>query len=246
MSKTIKTNMLFSILIFVGKILLALIAATILYGVMSLMLSWLPLNRKFKNDEEGIDIFIISNGVHVDFLLPIEKLGEELSEIIKANDYGYPKEEIKYIGFGWGDRGFYLEIENWSDMTLKVGFNALFLPSPTLMHLTAYNNVPTEKKECEKLTISSTQFAQLSDYIFNSFYRDKSNQFVFIADKGYTPYDNFYEAKGAYHMFNTCNFWVNRGLQIIGIRTSIWSPFAKGIFYHLKKVNEVEDLNVTK
>ena len=230
--------MLFSILIFLGKIILGLLCATILYGIMTVLLSWLPINRNFKNYDEGIDIFIISNGVHVDFVLPIEKMIGNWTEIINAKDYGYSKEELKYVGFGWGDRGFYLEIEKWADMTFKVAFNAIFLPSPTLMHLTAYNNVPTEKKECEKLTITPTQFAQLCDYISNSFYRDKSNQVTFLADKGYTPHDNFYEAKGSYHMFNTCNFWVNRGLQIIGIRTSIWSPLEKGIFYHLKKVNQ--------
>jgi len=152
-------------------------------------------------------------------------------------NFGIKKEEINHIAFGWGDRGFYLDIPTWADLTVKVAFNAIIIPSPTLMHVKAYDVLPKDLKEVEKLSITSNQFEKLCNYISKYFKRDQNQKTIFLEGKGYSPKDIFYEANGKYHFINTCNYWVNRGLRITGIRTAIWSPFDKGIFYQLKKVS---------
>jgi len=110
------------------------------------------------------------------------------------------------------------------------------IPSPTLMHVKAYDKFPDTLKQEQKLIISQEQFKILCDYIPKYFKRDKNQKVIFLPGKGYTPNDNFYEANGKYHMFNTCNYWVNRGLRIMGVRTPVWSPMDKSIFHQLEKV----------
>ena len=46
-----------------------------------------------------------------------------------------------------------------------------------------------------------------------------------IAGYSYLGTDAFFEARGRYTLFVTCNEWVRRGLGDAGIRTSVWSPF---------------------
>ena len=42
-------------------------------------------------------------------------------------------------------------------------------------------------------------------------------------------------ANKKYHVFNTCNNWVNRGLKKTGIRTAVWTAGAFGLFIDEKK-----------
>lgn len=228
--------MIFSVLIFIGKLILGLLALTVLYFSMAFLLSWLPKHRHYTNSKKGFDVYVISNGVHADFLLPINKLPSEWLKNIDLNDFGFSKNQSKYLGFGWGDRGFYLNTPSWAELKFSTAVNALFLPSPTLMHVTAYEKIPLEKKYLEKLTLSPTQFSTLCNHIWDSFSKDSNNKITFLPNKGSTPNDNYYEACGSYHLFNTCNFWINNGLRKTGVRTSIWTPLDKGIFYQLRKI----------
>ena len=51
--------------------------------------------------------------------------------------------------------------------------------------------------------------------------------------EGYNSYDSFFEAKGSFSFYRTCNIWVNKALKVIGVKTSIWSPFDFGVLHHL-------------
>jgi len=227
--------MILTALIFIGKIILGFLTFALFYFSMAFLLSWLPKHRDYTNSEEGYDVYIVSNGVHTDFILPTNQFPSEWLKNINFKDYELSDEELKFMGFGWGDRGFYLDTPTWAELKFSTAVNALFFPSPTLMHLTAYNKLPSEKKYVEKLTLTSIQFSNLCNHIWNSF-SQSNNTIALLPNKGYTPNDNFYYARGSYHMFNTCNFWVNNGLRKAGVRTSIWTPVDRGVFYQLKKI----------
>lgn len=243
--------MILSVLIFIGKIVIGFLAYVVLYFSMAFLLSWLPKHRHYTNSEEGYEVYVISNGVHTDFVLPTEHLPVEWKRNINFDDFEYSKEELKYMGFGWGDRGFYLDTPSWAELKLSTAVNALFIPSPTLMHIKAFDKIPEENKNFEKLTLTSIQFSNLCDHIWGSFSKNHiagPNIITLLPNKGYTPNDNFYHARGSYHMFNTCNFWVNNGLRKAGVRTSIWTPVDRGVFYQLKKIpvwnqNQIFDNN---
>jgi len=53
-------------------------------------------------------------------------------------------------------------------------------------------------------------------------------------DANYGKNDVFYEARGRYHMFFTCNTWANNALKKSGLPAALWAPFDKGIFYQYR------------
>ena len=119
---------------------------------------------------------------------------------------------------------------------VKIAARAMLIPTPTIMHVTGYEVLPYDKLKVAKITISKSQFVHLSSFIYNAF-RLKTNQEIeLIPGVRYTEHDNFYHANGVYHAFHTCNYWVNKGFKRIGVRTALWSPFVKGIFYQLDKI----------
>lgn len=229
--------MLISLLVFLGQVVLLILGVVLLYIISIFILSWIPKHRHFQNNSTGIEIYIISNGVHSDFVLPKKSMAELWWDIINLDDFEFKNGELQYLGFGWGDRGFYLDTPSWAELKFKTAANAMLIPSPTLMHIKAFDSVPTEQKYMEKLVLTPFQFSKLCRYIFNSFHQDANQQITLLPNKGYTSNDNFYLAKGSYHAFNTCNYWVNKGLRKIGVRTSLWTPIDRGIFYQLKRMS---------
>jgi len=108
----------------------------------------------------------------------------------------------------------------------------LFLNSETAVHLTKYDK---KYDDWQSILICSEQLTSLIDYIDASFSRNSEGQIVEISNSGYTSFDTFFEANGSYNCLKTCNNWVNSGLKKAAIKTSIWSPFDKGVLYHIEK-----------
>ena len=80
--------MILLLLIFIGKIILGLLVLTLCYFFMAFLLSWLPKHRHFTNSEDGYEVYVISNGVHADFVLPMEQMPSEWLEKINISDFG--------------------------------------------------------------------------------------------------------------------------------------------------------------
>lgn len=225
-----------TLLFFVLKIILGLLVFVLSYFGLALLLSVIPVNRKYKNTKDGIPIYIASNGIHTDFILPMVHDLKNWWELLDSKDFGDDKSALKYVAFGWGDRGFYLDLPSWDDMTLKAAVNAVILPGPSLMHVKTYTKLQ-KYTDFECLYLNKKQYRDLCNYIV--FYFEMKNGQVEIVNPrpgNYEANENFYYAKDAYHAINTCNYWVNRGLRKIGIRTCVWSPLDKGIFYQLRRI----------
>ncbi len=226
------------ILLYVAWVLLSVIAIVAVYFLLILLGTIIPVNSKFRNPNEGVDVYISSNGVHTDFIIPAVNHLFDWSKIIDSSIYETPLKEGQYIGVGWGDKGFYLDTPTWAELSPYVALKAMCVPSRTLMHITSYDKLPDDSKMFAQLYLSDAQFLKLCEYMTRHF-AIKDGAVRLIPDVGYTPNDNFYHAVGKYHAFNTCNFWVNHGLLIIGVRTALWSPLDRGIFYQLKKMKSV-------
>lgn len=54
----------------------------------------------------------------------------------------------------------------------------------------------------------------------------------------YGKTDAFYEAKGKYSLFKTCNTWTNNALKASEQRACVWTIFQSGIFYQLNKIQK--------
>jgi uncharacterized protein (TIGR02117 family) len=216
-----------------GRLILAIFIFLAGYLLFALVLGLIPVNRQFEPVDEGVTIFLSSNGVHTDIVVPTESPYYNWRDLFPDEAFIAQVGQAPYLGIGWGDKGFYLETPTWAELKPSVAFRAAFVPSPTAMHVTYHLQKPIPGEKCRRITISVTQYRELIEYILSSFQKDK-DRFMLIPNKGYGKTDNFYEAKGAYNMIKTCNMWVVGGLKRIRVRTALWSPFDKGLLYQLR------------
>lgn len=210
--------------------LLFIIAAAGIYLIMSQILMLVAANKDYRPPDEGIEIFIVSNGVHAEFAIPVP------SELIDWKAM-FPTKEFQsnysYIVFGLGDKGFYMNVPTWDDLTFGVAIKAMLIPTSTVMHVDYFIRKPLVGNYSKRLLLTDDQYQTLVTYIRNSFTLDEKGNCIIIPNSGYYKTDNFYEAKGSYHSFNTCNNWTNTGLKKMGIKTAAWAPFQGGVLYHL-------------
>lgn len=204
----------------------AILSLIMLYLLLALILSIAPVKPGEKDCLPEKHIYITTNGVHLDIIIPFEYLDNELRQNIKL------KNETLNFGFGWGDREFYYETPYWSDLKLRVAFTALFLKSESAMHVTFY---PHSYRHWRKIPVCGEQLIRLNGYVINSFKRNSDGSFLLCPFPGYSEYDIFYEAKNSFSLFRTCNVWVNNAFKTAGIKTSVWSPFDFGVLFHLDR-----------
>ena len=219
-----------------GISLLSIIAIVLLYLILSFLGALIPVNLKFRNGRGPIEVFLCSDGIHADFIIPSINDLFDWSKLLDISEFQNPISNQSFLGMGWGDKGFYLEIPTWADLTPKIALRAMCVPSPTVMHVTAYTteDLPSDKKYFQSVFLSEQQYLDLCAYI-QSYFWQQDDQIELLPGVGYTENDNFYKANHSYHAFSTCNYWVNRGLKYAGVRTALWSPAAWGLFLHLKK-----------
>jgi uncharacterized protein (TIGR02117 family) len=172
------------------------------------------------------EIFIASNGVHLDLIVSRHYLTPKL-----LNSLELPN-GVNYIAFGWGDKEFYINTPGWSDLKFRTTFKALFLDSESAIHITWIKN---EYPGWAVVPMCDIQLQLLIEYLDGTFKKSPSNNIVEIEASGYTQYDKFYEAIGSFNGIRTCNNWVNDALKAAKVKTSIWSPFDQGVLYQAKK-----------
>lgn len=177
-------------------------------------------------------IYIRSNGIHTELILPTESPEMDWKSFIVTESFG-DSISLEYVVFGWGDKGFFMNTPEWSDLTVKTASSALLLPTSTAMHV-AYRDTPVENADCIKLMVSAKQYEEICSYVQNSFY-SSTDQAELIPGKGYGKSDNFYEAKRSYHIFRTCNTWTSNALKEAGIKTSVLAIFPNSVMGHLRR-----------
>ena len=203
----------------------------VLYLISAVVLSVIPVNRHINSRHEA-DIYILSNGVHLDIVLPLRNEIKNWTSDIWIDDKIAPT--AKFISFGWGDKLFFLNTPEWSDLTVKTTFVALFLKSPSAIHIDYYTDMQIGDK-CRKIPVDSEQYKSVVDYIEKSFKKDSSGKKIQIQGLQYYSYDCFYEATNSYSLFFTCNTWTNKCLKESGLKACLWTPFDRGTLYHYRK-----------
>jgi len=210
----------------IKKIFFSVLTAIVIYLFFALLFSFLPTHPARQECTSTHEIFIASNGIHLDIIVPVENIEPQFLQKLR------PLHDTRYIAFGWGDKEFYIKTPEWSDLTFPVAFKALFLKSETAMHVTYH---PQRFPSWRKVNLCSEQLAKLKRYISNSFQQDENSHFTRIDFEGYNQFDAFYEANGSFSLFKTCNVWVNTALKEAEVKTAVWSPFDFGVLLHVSK-----------
>lgn len=205
-----------------------------LYLLFAFGLSWITVAAE-PSGNRNIPMYILTNGVHTDLVIPVRTAQIDWSKSVLFENTIGRDTTAQWIAFGWGDKGFYLETPTWADLKFSTAFKAATGLSTAAIHATYYRSL-REGNDCIRTSIDSAEYARLIAYIQQSFKRDEHGQILHIVtNANYGRTDAFYEAKGSYSLFHTCNTWANSGLKASGQRACLWTPFDKGIFYQYRK-----------
>jgi uncharacterized protein (TIGR02117 family) len=216
---------------YIGVFLLTLIA----YGLLVTLMSYVTVNDKeVAIDEPKVEIFILSNGVHTDIVVPVKNDSYDWSKQIKFEHTKAKDSTAKYLAIGWGDRGFYLETPTWADLKVSTALKATTGLSSSALHATFYKAMK-EDAYCKKIQISTIEYQNLVVFIKDSF-ETKSDEIIKIETEAvYNKNDIFYEAKGSYSLFYTCNSWANQALKAANQKAAFHTLTDTGIFRHYYK-----------
>ena len=190
------------------------------YSMVALILTAITVDRKVSDEKLNKVVYLTTNGVHLDIVIPKKNMDSLLLNGIHQN------ENEQYLSFGWGDENFYINTPTWGDLTVENAIKAMFLKSSTLMHVTRYQNKRTDWIE---IKVTESELQKLNSYLLNTFETNENGMKIRLENKGYTSTDDFYKSKGSYSCFKTCNSWVNIGFKESGLKSCLWTPFDFGL-----------------
>ena len=205
------------------KIALIIPIFALLYFLSAWMMASLPLNEEQPKGE--ITLFLVSNGVHTDVVMPLKNDIFDWSDVVNPKDTLTTDPQITHIGLGWGERNFYLYTPEWKDLTFSNALSALSGLNRTLIHVTYYPFEPRENSYVVKFLVTPEQYRNLTKSLLAGF-QQKNGQTILLKGVHHQSNDAFYEAKGRYHLFNTCNTWLNDKLVESGLKGVYWTPFS--------------------
>lgn len=204
----------------------------VVYLILVLLLPYIPVAKKPASDPQNVTIYILTNGMHTDLVMPVKSEVIDWNNEIPAGKTLSGKTDYRYISIGWGDKGFYLDTPTWAELKPSTALKAAFWQSESAMHCTYYDKM-TEGEDCKKITLTQKQYVELTEYVKSKFDRNQNGKPIFIQTNAvYGNNDAFYDAQGSYSFLNTCNTWTNNGLKAAGQKAALWTATDFGIFQH--------------
>lgn len=218
--------------LFLLKSVGAVLSIVIFYLLCGYLIPFIEVPAEKTNEPKVIEIYILTNGVHTDLVVPIKNEEMDWGKELPFENTISRRSDFNFLSVGWGDKGFYLDTPTWAELKPSTALKAAFWMSESAMHCTYYFEM-TEGKDCKKLLLTKKQYQNLVKYIKDKFDRDVNGNVVFIeTDAVYGIHDAFYDAKGKYSFLETCNTWANNGLKAAGQKAALWTPSDMGIFQH--------------
>lgn len=215
--------------------LLLVIGFLVIYLLLATGAAYIPVNKdQSEYKDQNLSIYILTNGVHTDIVVPYFNEAYDWRTYLDSRLTPGKQTSAQWVSFGWGDKGFYLQTPEWKDLKASVAFNAAFGLSESAMHVTYYDKLITNDK-CIEIKLNKEQYQRLCKYILNRFDMENNKLMLVKTDQNYGLNDVFYEAKGKYSLFYTCNTWANNVLKFANLKASLFTLWDKGIFYHYRK-----------
>ena len=158
-------------------------------------------------------IQVASNGWHTAIVVPAPALAAT-GLLTEAADFPH----AAFLEFGWGDRVYYPAKEKTVGMTLA----AALAPTPAVMHMAGLAGAPRaggSNREAIAVGLTEAGFLNLIEALAAEFERPAGGRAASVA-RGLYPGSRFYNARGSFHLFNTCNTWTARMLHAAGVAIS--------------------------
>ena len=203
------------------RALLALVAVPLLYLAAALLGALIPVNAGWNEPDEGITVYLRSNGIHADIVMPAKAGGLDWRPLLPPSDFRDPPGEARWFGFGAGERRVYLETPTWREIEPATIWSAL-TGGERVLHV---DRTAEPGSDLHPIRLSPAEYRRLWAAIRAEFDGPPKR----IDHPGYGPDDAFYQGRGRASALSTCNNWSAETLRIAGVKTSLWSPFVQGL-----------------
>jgi uncharacterized protein (TIGR02117 family) len=211
-----------------GQTLAILAAIPLIYLTLALLGGLIPANWSWRPPDRGVTIFVQTNGVHTWIAVPTVTPEMDWRPLMPADHIRDPRLAGDYLAIGYGNREFYLNTPAWKDLTVRRALGAAFGNGPSLVHVYHERQLAADADQ-RPIVLTREQYRRLVRFIDSSFDRDAQGRTIPLIGKGYGPRDIFYNARGGYNLFYTCNEWTGAALREAGVRVGIWTPFSVSV-----------------
>jgi len=180
------------------------------------------------------NVYLIKNRWHTGLIFRVDELSLRNVEALRLF------RDMKYVDIGWGDKDFY---QSPKDFDLYLAFKALFLPTESVVRIEGYNyeidDIISYSDFCIKFELADNNLKKLLNFIDSSFSRNIQNKLIITLKKSGANVI-FFKSKYTYHIFETCNKWIAKGLVAAGYDISpTWVITAENLFEEVKKYGKV-------
>ncbi|WP_262919313.1 DUF2459 domain-containing protein [Niabella hibiscisoli] len=152
-----------------GRVLLYIVLLLIIYVVAALLIPFIPVNKnKDYQSPNDLTIYIMSNGVHTDIVVPVKTEWVDWTNYISYADTDLKDTTYSYVGIGWGDKGFYLQTPTWADLKFSTAFKAMTGLSSSAIHATFYQSIVPDSTTVA-INISKEDYKDMVAFITKSF-----------------------------------------------------------------------------
>jgi uncharacterized protein (TIGR02117 family) len=214
--------------------LLAVAAIPALYLLAALIGSLAPVNRGWAEPDQGVTIYLASNGVHADIIMPAVAEGLDWRPFVPNANFAAPDPNARWIAFGSGEERVYLETPRWRDITPRTIWSAL-TGGKRVMHVEWVSDPTYAARE---IRLRPEEYRRLWAAIRADFQLGANGRTKRIDHPGYGQSDAFYWATGKFHALKTCNTWAAGRLRIAGVETSLWPPFVQGLVWRYRPAGQ--------
>ena len=215
------------------RIVAGILALPLLYLLAAIFLGLVPANVAFRQPTEGgVLIYIRSNGVHTDIVVPRVNAEADWRPYADPSHLRDPRRgEADHVAFGYGARDFYLNTPTWGDLSPGVALRSMTGGDTTLVHVEHVDR-PQREDWQRPLRLSPEQYRRLAAFIRSSVRTGADGAPIHVPG-GYTDADTFYEGNGGFSMFYNCNSWTGQALRAAGVRMGLWTPFEQSVMWRL-------------
>ncbi|MEW4467268.1 TIGR02117 family protein [Parasphingorhabdus sp. JC815] len=223
------------------RIFVSLLAVIILYLLAALAGSILPANQFWKSPDDGLELFIETNGLHTAIIMPAYSDVHDWRTLIRPEDIDSSMGYSSHVMIGWGHEGVYRNAEHWQDLRFSDAVSAILGSDDVLLHVYHLNYPQAYPRFRRSIMVSEAEYRLIVEAIKGRFVLDQAGQS--IPSAGYGKHDIFYKARGHYNVFYTCNSWTSDVLRQAGIRTGIWTPFQGGVMRWVMDIEPQTDVS---
>ena len=220
-------------LVWLLRIVAGIVAIPLGYFLIGVILSAVPANVAWRQPEQGITIYVRSNGIHTWIVMPKVTTGDGLAALCAA---GASAESALGQCRSCRDRlrqsGLLSEHADLGRSLVQTAGLALAGSGTTLLHVEHIDR-PRPDEAQRPLRLTPNQYRRLVGFIQRRFRLDSGGRPIPVLGRGYNEWDMFYEANGGYSFVLTCNEWTGRALREAGVRIGLWTPFEQSIMWRL-------------